>query len=68
MSAGERLLALPTIYDGGSRTMAACFGGFADEARLDAAVNCYGPDGLIDGKASQRSLPSRREPAGNAGK
>ena len=49
----RRLLALAAIYDGGSRTEAARDRrrDVASGARLGAAVQCGGPEGLIDRKA-----------------
>ena len=49
----RRLLALATIYDGGSRTMAAKVGGVGLQIVRDWVVrfNAEGPAGLIDRKA-----------------
>src|SRR3954463_11843789 len=55
----RRLLALATIYDGGTRTEAARIGGVTVQVGRDWVVkfNAHGPDGLIDRKPSGR--PSR---------
>jgi transposase len=55
----RRLLALATIYDGGTRTEAARIGGVTVQVVRDWVVkfNAHGPDGLIDRKPSGR--PSR---------
>jgi transposase len=49
----RRLLALSTIYAGGSRSEAAAMGGVGLQTVRDwvLAFNAQGPDGLIDGKA-----------------
>jgi transposase len=49
----RRLLALATIYDGGTRTEAAAIGGVGLQTVRDwvLAFNADGPAGLIDGKA-----------------
>jgi transposase len=49
----RRLLALASIYEGGSRTRAAELGGVTLQIVRDWVVkfNARGPDGLIDGKA-----------------
>jgi transposase len=49
----RRLLALSTIYAGGSRSDAAKIGGVGLQTVRDwvVAFNAQGPDGLIDGKA-----------------
>ena len=49
----RRLLALATIYDGGSRTMAARIGGVGLQIVRDWVLcfNKQGPEGLIDRKA-----------------
>jgi transposase len=53
----RRLLALATIYDGGSRTAAATLGGVGLQTVRDWAVafNADGPGGLVDGKAPGNS-------------
>ena len=55
----RRLLALASIYDGGSRTEAAKLGGVTLQIVRDWVVkfNAFGPDGLIDRKAPGQ--PSR---------
>ena len=47
---GRRLLALAEIYDGGSRTKAACVGGVGLQTIRDWVLrfNAYGPEGLAD--------------------
>jgi len=52
----RRLLALATIYDGGTRTEAARIGGVTVQVVRDWVVkfNAHGPDGLIDRKPSGR--------------
>ena len=55
----RRLLALATIYDGGSRSEAAAVGGVGLQTVRDGVLgfNQDGPDGLVDGKApGQRPL------------
>lgn len=49
----RRLLSLAMIYDGASRTQAACVGGVGLQIVHDWVVkfNARGPQGLIDGKA-----------------
>ena len=49
----RRLLALATIYDGGSRSEAACIGDVGLQITRDWVLrfNAEGPDGLIDRKA-----------------
>src|ERR1700737_4781311 len=49
----RRLLALATIYDGGSRTEAARIGGVGLQTVRDwvLAFNAEGPPGLVNGKA-----------------
>lgn len=49
----RRLLALASIYDGGSRSEAAKIGGVTLQTVRDWVLrfNAEGPDGLIDGKA-----------------
>lgn len=54
----RRLLALATVYDGGSRTEAASIGGVGLQVVRDWVLrfNAFGPEGLIDRKApGQRS-------------
>ena len=50
------LLALVTIYDGGTRTDAARLGGVGLQTLRDWVLrfNAKGPDGLIDGKSTGR--------------
>ena len=50
---GRRLLALAEIYDGGSRTKAACVGGVGLQTIRDWVLrfNAYGPEGLADRQA-----------------
>ena len=50
---GRRLLALAEIYDGGSRTKAACVGGVGLQTIRDWLLrfNAYGPEGLADRQA-----------------
>ena len=50
---GRRLLALATIYDGGSRSDAARIGSVGLQTVRDWVLrfNAAGPDGLVDGKA-----------------
>ncbi len=52
----RRLLALASIYDGGSRRAAAKVGGVTAQIIRDWVVrfNARGPDGLLDGKAPGR--------------
>ena len=52
----RRLLALASIYDGGSRRAAAEVGGVSAQIIRDWVVrfNARGPDGLLDGKAPGR--------------
>jgi len=52
----RRLLSLAEIYDGGKRTKAARTGDVGLQIVRDWVLrfNAYGPDGLIDGKASGR--------------
>lgn len=52
----RRLLALVTIYDGGTRTDAARLGGVGLQTLRDWVLrfNAKGPDGLIDGKSTGR--------------
>ena len=52
----RRLLALASIYDGGSRRAAAEVGGVTAQIIRDWVVrfNARGPDGLLDGKAPGR--------------
>ena len=52
----RRLLALVTIYDGGTRTDAARLGGVGLQTLRDWVLrfNAKGPDGLIDGKSTWR--------------
>jgi len=54
----RRLLALSIIYDGGSRSDAAKFGGVGLQIVRDWVIrfNEKGPDGLINGKAPGRKL------------
>ena len=48
-----RLLALAKIYDGGSRTKAACVGGVGLQTIRDWVLrfNAHGPEGLADRQA-----------------
>ena len=50
---GRRLLALAEIYDGGSRTKAACVGGVGLQTIRDWVLrfNAHGPEGLADRQA-----------------
>src|SRR3954454_18764536 len=50
---GRRLLALAEIYDGGSRTKAACVGGGGLQTIRDWVLrfNAHGPEGLADRQA-----------------
>src|SRR5437868_7786084 len=50
---GRRLLALTEIYDGGSRTKAACVGGVGLQTIRDWVLrfNAHGPEGLADRQA-----------------
>src|SRR4051812_44651930 len=50
---GRRLLALAEIYDGGSRTKAACVGGVGLQTIRDWVLrfNAHGPQGLADRQA-----------------
>lgn len=52
----RRLLALVTIYDGGTRTDAARLGGVGLQTLRDWVLrfNAKGPDGLVDGKSTGR--------------
>jgi transposase len=52
----RRLLALVTIYDGGTRSDAARLGGVGLQTLRDWVLrfNAKGPDGLVDGKSSGR--------------
>src|SRR5215216_5634201 len=52
-SQGRRLLALAEIYDGGSRTKAACVGGVGLQTIRDWVLrfNAHGPEGLADRQA-----------------
>jgi len=52
----RRLLALVTIYDGGTRSAAARLGGVGLQTLRDWVLrfNAEGPDGLIDGKSTGR--------------
>src|SRR3954463_12403165 len=52
-SQGRRLLALAEIYDGGSRTKAACVGGGGLQTIRDWVLrfNAHGPEGLADRQA-----------------
>jgi len=52
-SQGRRLLALAEIYDGGSRTKAACVGGVGLQTIRDWVLrfNAHGPEGLADHQA-----------------
>ena len=54
----RRLLALAMIYDGGSRSEAACIGDVGLQIIRDWVLrfNAEGPDGLIDRKAPAPSL------------
>lgn len=54
---GRRLLALATIYDGGSRGDAARIGSVGLQTVRDWVLrfNAAGPDGLVDGKAPGRT-------------
>src|SRR4051794_31968670 len=45
---GRRLLALAEIYDGGSRTKAACVGGVGLQTIRDWVLRFNGPEGLAD--------------------
>jgi transposase len=60
----RRLLALATIYDGGSRTEAAAIGGLGLQTVRDwvLAFNAEGPAGLADGKALGNSPLLNDEP------
>jgi transposase len=51
---GRRLLAVAEIYDGGSRTKAACVGGVGLQTIRDWVLrfNAHGPEGLADRQAS----------------
>lgn len=53
-SVTRRLLALATIYDGGSRAAAALLGGVGLQTVRDWVLrfNRKGPDGLVDGKST----------------
>jgi len=53
----RRLLALASIYDGGTRTEAARLGGVTLQVVRDWVLrfNARGPEGLIDGKAKGRA-------------
>src|SRR4051794_24501853 len=68
---GRRLLALAEIYDGGSRTKAACVGGVGLRTIRDWVLrfNAHGPEGLADrqapghpGKLNTAQRSQRREP------
>src|SRR5215207_2547519 len=50
---GRRLLAVAEIYDGGSRTKAACVGGVGLQTIRDWVLrfNAHGPEGLADRQA-----------------
>jgi len=52
----RRLLALVTIYDGGTRSEAARLGGVGLQTLRDWVLrfNAKGPDGLVDGKSTGR--------------
>jgi transposase len=52
----RRLLALATIYDGGTRTEAAKIGGIGLQIIRDWVLrfNARGPDGLLNGKAPRQ--------------
>jgi len=56
----RRLLALASIYEGGSRTQAARIGGVGLQIIRDWVVrfNAHGPDGLLDCKRPARRLAS----------
>lgn len=56
----RRLLALASIYNGGSRTAAAKMGNVGLQIVRDwvLAFNARGPAGLIDGKAPGSSCPA----------
>jgi transposase len=62
-SVTRRLLALVTIYDGGTRADAARLGGVGPQTVRDWVLrfNARGPDGLVDGKS--RGRPSRLDDA-----
>ena len=55
-SVTRRLLALVTIYDGGTRAGAARLGGVGPQTLRDWVLrfNAKGPDGLVDGKSTGR--------------
>jgi len=55
-SVTRRLLALVTIYDGGTRADAARLGGVGQQTLRDWVLrfNAKGPDGLVDGKSTGR--------------
>jgi transposase len=55
-SVTRRLLALVTIYDGGTRADAARLGGVGPQTLRDWVLrfNAKGPDGLVDGKSTGR--------------
>lgn len=55
-SVTRRLLALVTIYDGGTRANAARLGGVGPQTLRDWVLrfNAKGPDGLVDGKSTGR--------------
>ena len=55
-SVTRRLLALVTIYDGGTRSDAARLGGVGLQTLRDWVLgfNAKGPDGLVDGKSTGR--------------
>jgi hypothetical protein len=55
-SVTRRLLALVTIYDGGTRADAARLGGVGLQTIRDWVLrfNAEGPDGLVDGKSTVR--------------
>ena len=50
---GRRLLAVAEIYDGGSRTKAACVGGVGLQTIRDWVLrfNAHGPEGIADRQA-----------------
>ncbi len=56
---GRRLLALATVYDGGSRADAARIGSVGLQTVRDWVLrfNAAGPDGLVDGKAPGTAGP-----------
>src|SRR6476469_393539 len=66
-SQGRRLLALAEIYDGGSRTKAACVGGVGLQTIRDWVLrfNAHGPEGLAD---RQAPVLADRQAPGHPGK